>query len=171
MTYPGAAALTKAPLARAALPLPLATCAATAEAAAAAARALLVWTQTHSTRFTSSQVKTPWNRSRRCTDMYFYFSVYSSCIWREYSLIVHCLKVNAVLLVGMGWVNVFYLRQYFLLLVCGCVGTGEQLFQSRQSGASFCYLFIGACPTKLLPIHLHLRHKEITILVRIRPAQ
>lgn len=45
VTYPGAAALTKAPLARAALPLPLATWAATAEAAAAAARAPLVWTQ------------------------------------------------------------------------------------------------------------------------------
>lgn len=42
VTYPGAAALTKAPLASAALPLPLATCAATAEAAAAAARAPLV---------------------------------------------------------------------------------------------------------------------------------
>lgn len=48
VTYPGAAALTKAPLARAALPLPLATWAATAEAAAAAARAPLVWTQTGS---------------------------------------------------------------------------------------------------------------------------
>ena len=45
VTYPGAAALTKAPLASAALPRPLATWAATAEAAAAAARAPLVWTQ------------------------------------------------------------------------------------------------------------------------------
>lgn len=42
VTYPGAAALMKAPLASAALPLPLATCAATAEAAAAAASAPLV---------------------------------------------------------------------------------------------------------------------------------
>lgn len=50
--YPGAEALTKAPLVRAAaLPLPLATWAATAEAAAAAARAPLVYTDTETVEY------------------------------------------------------------------------------------------------------------------------
>lgn len=133
VTYPGAAALTKAPLASAALPLPLATCAATAEAAAAAARAPLVCTQTHSAPFFHLRPKcheTVAGDAQTCIFQH----VECVCLERR-SLMVHCFRVNAVLLVsgGHGWgrTNVFYLRQDFLLLVCGCVGTGEELFQSR----------------------------------------
>lgn len=51
-----------------------------------------------------------------------------------------------------------YLRQYLLFLVCSCVGTREEFFQSCESSAGLCYFFIGACPTKLLPIDFHLMY-------------
>lgn len=49
-----------------------------------------------------------------------------------------------------------YRRQDLFLLVCSCVGTGEEFFQGCQSSAGLCYFFVGASPAKLLPIDLHL---------------
>lgn len=49
-----------------------------------------------------------------------------------------------------------YLRQYLLFLISSRVGSREEFFQSRQCSTGFCYFFVGACPTKLLPIDLHL---------------